>query len=127
MTKGEVTVKTGNPAESDVNGLCRVPAADVYETPDAFVLMLDLPGVEKDAITLMLDRGELRVQAKPSEQKQTPGRLLFSEMRPGTFTRSFTIGDGIDTNSIDAHFDRGVLTVKLYKNARMKPREISIN
>jgi len=127
MTKGEVTVKTGHSAESDVNGLCRVPAADVYETPDAYVLMLDLPGVEKDAITLMLDKGELRVQAKPSEQKQTPGRLLFSEMRPGTFTRSFTIGDGIDINSIDANFDKGVLTVKLYKNAQMKPREISIN
>lgn len=127
MTKGEVTVKTGHPAESDVNARCRVPAADVYETPDAYVLMLDLPGVGKDAITLMLDKGELRVDAKPSEQKQTPGRLLFSEMRPGTFTRSFTIGDGIDTNSIDANFDEGVLTVKLYKNAQMKPREISIN
>jgi len=127
MTNGEVTVKTGQTAENDMTGRCRVPAADVYETPDAYVLMLDLPGVEKDAINLTLDKGELRVQAKPSDTKQASGRLIFSEMRPGTFTRSFTIGDGIDTNTIDAHFDKGVLTVKLYKNATLKPREISIN
>lgn len=127
MTKGEVTVQTGQPMESTLEGRCRVPAADVYETPEAYVLMLDLPGVEKDAIALKLDKGELHVQAKPAVQKESQGRHLFSEMRSGTFTRSFAIGDGIDTNAIDARLDNGVLTVKLYKNAETKPREISIN
>jgi HSP20 family protein len=127
MTKGEVTVHTRQSNETDETGLCRVPAADIYETPDAYVVKLDLPGVEKEGIALTLDRGELKVQARAADQGHVQGRLLFNEMRGGTFARSFAIGDGIDTNSIDAQFEKGVLTVKLYKHELMKPREISIN
>lgn len=107
MTKEEVTVQCGEPMERDIDGRCRVPAADVYETPEAYVLMLDLPGVEKDAIALKLDKGELHVQAS-------------------TFTRSFAIGNGIDTNTIDAHFGNGVLTVTVPKAEEAKAREIEV-
>ncbi len=108
MTKSDVAVQRTQPAEDTAGVRCRVPAADVYETADAYVLMLNLPGVEKEAITLTLNKGELRVRA-------------------ASFARSFGIGEGIDTTSIDAHHDKGVLTVKLYKHEILKPREISIN
>ena len=127
MTKGEITVHTGQSNETDETGLCRVPAADIYETPDAYLVMLNLPGVEKEGIALTLDRAELKVRAKVANQGHVQGRLLFNEMRGNRFARSFAIGDGIDTNSIDAQFEKGVLTVKLYKHELMKPREISIN
>ena len=127
MTKAEVEVKMAHPKEEAEPARCRIPAADVYETADAYVLLLDLPGVEKEGISLTLEKGEMRVRAAVDENAGTQGRRLFSETRPATFARSFTLGEGIDTNSVDAQYDKGVLTVKLYKHEGVKPREISIN
>jgi len=127
MTKADVEVKTAHPKEETETGRYRTPAADVYETADAYVLLLDLPGVEKEGISLTLEKGEMRVRAAVDEHAGTQGRRLFSETRPATFARSFTLGEGIDPNSVDAQYDKGVLTVKLYKHEGVKPREISIN
>lgn len=127
MTKADVEVKTTHPKEEAETGRYRIPAADVYETADAYVLLLDLPGVEKEGISLTLEKGEMRVKAVVGEDPGIRGRRLFSETGPATFARSFTLGEGIDTHSVDAQYDKGVLTVKLYKHEGMKPREISIN
>jgi HSP20 family protein len=105
----------------------RMPAADVYETSEAFVLMLDLPGVEKEGITLTHEKGELRVQAAVAAGQPSDKKLLIREVRPATFSRTFAIGDGIDTETIDARYETGVLTVKLYKSAASKARDIKIN
>lgn len=105
----------------------RVPAADVYETSDAFVLMLDLPGVEKEGITLTHEKGELRVRAAGAAGRASEMKLLVREVRPATFARTFSLGDGIDTESIDARYESGVLTVKLYKSAASKARDIRVN
>jgi len=106
---------------------CRVPAADVYETSDAFVVMLDLPGVQKEAISLVHEKGELKVRATAAAGQPSDMKLLVREVRPATFSRIFTLGDGIDTENIDARYEAGVLTVKLYKSAASKAREIAIN
>ncbi len=106
---------------------CRVPAADVYETSDAFVLMLDLPGVEKEGISLVHEKGELTVKATAAAGQPSAMKLLVREVRPATYARTFTLGDGIDTESIDARYESGVLTVKLFKSAASKAREITIN
>ena len=105
----------------------RMPAADVYETSDAFVVMLDLPGVEKEGISLVHDKGELKVRATAAAGQPSAMKLLVREVRPATFSRTFALGDGIDTEHIDARYEAGVLTVKLYKSAASKTREISIN
>lgn len=105
----------------------RIPAADIYETPDAYVLMLDIPGAAKETISLKLDKGELRVQAVLEERGLREGRTIFKELSPASFARSFAIGEGIDTDAIDARFEHGVLTVKLFKSASLKPKDIHIN
>jgi HSP20 family protein len=99
----------------------------VYETSEAFVLMLDLPGVEKEGITLTHEKGELRVQAAVAAGQPSDKKLLIREVRPATFSRTFAIGDGIDTETIDARYETGVLTVKLYKSAASRARDIKIN
>jgi len=105
----------------------RVPAADVYETSDAFVLMLDLPGATRESISLTLEKGEMRVKAEIEPLHRGEGALLFDEMQDTGYFRAFSIGDGIDTGNVDARFEQGVLTVKLYKSEDVKPREIHIN
>jgi len=105
----------------------RVPVADVYETADTFVLMLDLPGATRESISLTLDKGEMRVKANIASLRAEEGTLLLSEMYGAGFFRAFSIGEGIDTSAVDARFEHGVLTVTLNKSEDIKPREIRIN
>ncbi len=105
----------------------RVPSADVYESTDAFVLMLDLPGASRETITLTLEKGEMRVEAGMIPLNADGTDSLVKERAVGGFFRAFGIGEGIDTANVDARFEQGVLTVKLYKNDNIKPREIHIN
>jgi len=128
MNNHEVVVQRAHPAQAPVAGSeYRIPAADVYETPDAFVLMLDLPGVVRESISLTLEKGEMRVRADLKPLHLEEGTLLHSEMEGPGFFRVFSIGEGIDTANVDARFEQGVLTVKLLKSEDIKPREIRIN
>jgi len=102
------------------------PYADIMETPEAYMLMLDMPGATKERITLRMEQGELSVDA-PVEPVQKPaGTVLFSEIRTGRYSRTFTIGEGIDPTAVDARYENGVLTVTLRKGEHLKPREITI-
>jgi len=105
----------------------RVPAADVYETSEAFVLMLDLPGARRESISLTLEKGEMRVRAEVEPLHRQEGTLLLDELQGTGFYRAFSIAEGIDTGNVDARFEQGVLTVKLFKSEDVKPREIHIN
>jgi len=105
----------------------RVPAADIYETADAFLVMLDLPGARKETVSLTLEEGELRVKADQETSAPEEGTLLFRDVPAGTYARAFTLGEGIDLANVDAKFENGVLTVKLFKNEERKPREIAIH
>jgi HSP20 family protein len=104
-----------------------IPQADIYETPDAYVVSLDLPGSRKESISLTMEEGILQVNA-PVEPLHPPAvRLLSRELRTTAYQRAFTIGEGIDRKNIDALFENGVLTVKLFKTPETKPKEIKIN
>jgi HSP20 family protein len=105
----------------------RIPAADIYETGDAYVLMLDLPGARKETISLVLEEGELRVKADDDWPDPVEGTLLMSELPSGGYARVFALGEGIDRGNVDARFENGVLTVKLFKTEERKPREIAIH
>ena len=102
------------------------PSTDVCETPDAFVLMIDVPGSSKEAISITLENMTLSVKAKIDSYHREEATLLFNELKPATYYRVFNLGDGIDRNSIDAHYEQGVLTLKLFKHAKARPREIKI-
>ena len=102
------------------------PSTDVYETPDAFVLMIDLPGSAKESISVTLENLALSVKAKIESYHRQEVMLLFNELRSSMYYRVFNLGDGIDRNNIDAHYEDGVLTLKLFKRAEVRPREIRI-
>jgi len=101
------------------------PSTDVYETPDAFVLMVDMPGASREAIKVTMEDGTLSVQAKVSYHSGEPV-LLFNELKQTAYYRLFNLGDGVDRNSVDAQYEDGVLLIKLFKNEKAKPREIQI-
>jgi HSP20 family protein len=103
-----------------------VPAADIYETPDAYMLVLDLPGANKESISVKLDNNDLTIRASVEPLHPEGGTLLYREIEGAGYYREFTIGEGIDRNTVDAHFDKGVLSIKLFKSEELKPRSIII-
>lgn len=101
-------------------------AADAYRHQDAFVLHLDMPGVDPDSIDLTVEKNTLTVSA---ERRWEPGEEIHVMMRErptGTFTRRFFLGEGLDSEAIEAGYDQGVLTVRIPVREAAKPRKITV-
>jgi HSP20 family protein len=105
-----------------------IPAMDLVETGDEFVLRADLPGVSGDDVKIELEGGVLTVSGERKvEREQNEQGYVRLERSAGSFTRSLTLPDGIDPDSIKASFDRGVLEVRIPKPERSKPRKVAIS
>lgn len=102
------------------------PSTDVYETSDAYVITVDMPGVHRDAIHVTMDHDTLAVKGSVGERYGDKSTVLFAELQKGGYYRVFNLGEGVDRNSIDARYEDGVLTVRLLKKEEIRPREIAI-
>jgi HSP20 family protein len=103
-----------------------MPLVDIYETADAFVLKVDMPGVLKDSISVHAEPGMLQIKGTLAQVQNENITVLYSEIHKASYYRKFNIGNGIDADNIQAQFDDGVLTVALPKNETMRAREIPI-
>lgn len=101
---------------------------DLWETPDAYHLRADLPGLTPEDIEInaTADTFTLGGETKQSTDVTNEGWLL-KERRFGKFTRSFTVPMQIDPNKVEAKFQNGVLELVLPKAENVKPRAIKIN
>ncbi len=112
------------------NGTVRrwLPAMDLVETGDHYVLRADLPGLADEDVHVQFEDNVLTIsgerKAKHVESKQGYSRI---ERAFGGFSRSLTLPDGIDPDGIAAHFDRGVLEINIPKPEQKKPRTVQIN
>lgn len=106
------------------------PAADIAETDQAFTVRLDIPGASAEGIDVRVEGNELAITAKvPARTPVTTGGdavPLHREYGVGDFARSFRLGEGIDTASIGAAYEHGVLTLTLPKTDRVKARKIDV-
>ena len=99
---------------------------DLFREGDEYVLNADLPGVDPGSIDLDLDGHLLTIRAQRTAASHEGAKWLAQERSGGRFFRQFTLGDGIDTESISASYDNGVLTVVIPVSERAKPRKISV-
>jgi HSP20 family protein len=100
---------------------------DAYRHGDSFVLNFDLPGVDPASIDLTVERNSLTVSAERHWQQIEGDQIVASERRQGTFTRQLSLGDGLDTDRIDASYENGVLTLTVPISERSKPRRIEVS
>src|SRR3954453_3728463 len=104
-----------------------MPAMDLVETDDHFVLRADLPGLSQEDVKIELEDDVLTVsgerKAEHEEQKEGYHRV---ERAFGSFSRTLTLPQGVDPEAITASFDKGVLEVTIPKPEVRKPRRISI-
>ena len=105
-----------------------VPAMDLVETDDEYVLRADLPGLSEDDVKIELDDNLLTVSGeRKSEREERKEGYYRVERSSGTFSRSLTLPEGVDPDAVRANFDKGVLEVRIPKPAQRKPRKVAIS
>jgi HSP20 family protein len=112
--------------EKTAPGRYYIPYADIYETDDALTVVMEMPGVEKNAVNVALENDVLRVDGQIDFSKYEGLEPVYTEYNIGHYTRSFTLSDKIDQERISAQLDDGVLTLTLPKAKEAQPRRISI-
>ena len=100
------------------------PCVDIFETEDGLVLQADLPGVKPEGLELRYEQGELTVHGRVAGRDEVPG--LLWEYDAGEYHRVFRINEDVDVNNISATLKNGVLTLRLPKSDRAKPRKIPV-
>jgi HSP20 family protein len=104
-----------------------VPAMDLLETADHFVLRADLPGMTQDDVKIELEDSTLTVSGeRKSEHEDKQEGYYRVERAFGSFSRSLTLPKGVDADAVTANFENGVLEIRVPKPEERKPRRISI-
>jgi HSP20 family protein len=103
-----------------------VPAADIYETPEKVVLVMDMPGVCFDCARVHIADDELVVTGHVVHGEDQDDYVLYREYDVGHYHRHFGLPPAIDQNRIEATMADGVLTIILPKGEEFKPRRIEI-
>jgi HSP20 family protein len=104
-----------------------IPPMDLVETEDNLVLRADLPGVDQDDIEIEVKDGVLTVSGERKAQHETQREGYHRVERSfGRFSRSLELPKGVDPQNVSAHFDKGVLEVRMPKPEERKPTRIEI-
>ncbi|HYZ81522.1 MAG TPA: Hsp20/alpha crystallin family protein [Solirubrobacteraceae bacterium] len=104
-----------------------LPAMDLVETDDHFVLRADLPGLSENDVNIEVEDRVLTISGeRKAEHELSKEGYHRVERAFGSFSRSLTLPEGIDADAVEATFDRGVLEVRIPKPAERKPRKVSI-
>jgi len=103
-----------------------VPHTDIYETDDALMVVMEVPGVDRSNIDVKVENDELGVEARIDFAKYEGMEPLYTEYNIGHFARTFSLSHMIDQQTIGATLSDGVLTLTLKKVQQAQPRRIEI-
>ena len=105
----------------------RTAPMDVYRLGDHYVVHLDLPGVDPGSVDLSVEDSSLTVRAHRTTRPQGEDMQVVVAERPsGEFVRQLFLGEGLDTERIEATYEHGVLTLNVPVAERAKPRKIEV-
>jgi HSP20 family molecular chaperone IbpA len=113
-------------AEKTSPGRTYLPAADIFETEEALTILMEMPGVDRAAVTISLENDVLRVQGQIDFGKYEGMEPVYTEYNVGGYARSFALSRKIDQEHIAAQMQDGVLTLTLPKAKESQPRKIQI-
>jgi HSP20 family protein len=117
------------PAPGRGNGGARrwMPAMDLVETADHYVLRADLPGLSDEDVNVQLEDNMLTISGERKAEHGSEQEGYYRLERAfGAFSRSLTLPDGVEPDGVQADFDRGVLEIRIPKPAQKKPRQVQI-
>jgi len=112
--------------EKTVPGRFYVPYSDIYETDEALTVLMEMPGVAREGVSVALEDDVLRVEGKIDFGKYEGMEPVYTEFNVGHYTRSFALSGKIDRERIGAQLEDGVLVLTLPKAREAQPRRIAI-
>jgi len=107
-----------------------LPAVDIQETENSYVMEMELPGFDEKNIEVNIDGSSLTIASKQEEKKEKKeedGKYILRERRNVTFNRSFQLPDNADSSTVSATFKNGILNLTIKKRAESQKRMIQIN
>ena len=116
------------PEETERTRECRcfVPRADIYELDENIYVVLDMPGINENAVEITLEKNVLNVKGFSQIEEHDNFSMVRAEYEIGDYERSFRISDAIDQSKIEANYKNGVLKLTLPKAEEAKARKISV-
>lgn len=104
------------------------PMADVFTTDEEIIVKADLPGLERDDIKVYVTDHTLMIEGERTREKEIEEEDFFqSEVWYGKFLRQIELPDQVETEKVDAHYENGILEVRIPKGAEVKPKEIPVS
>lgn len=105
-----------------------IPAVDVYEDEKKVVLKLEVPGIEEKDLDVSVEKNTLTVKGERKLEKEEKEENFHRiERRYGSFYRAFTLPTTVDTESVAASYNAGVLKLELTKKPEAQPKQIKVN
>lgn len=124
MTHPE-TSATGTPMEASRSPRF-VPAVDIYETADEYVILAEMPGCDPKGIEVQYVEGELSIYGRVNPRPIPERGWLEREFEVGDYGRVFNVTESIDQERISADYEQGILTLRLPKAEASRPRKIEV-
>jgi HSP20 family protein len=118
----------GESREEGLTSSVFAPPVDVYEDEHDVTLKIEVPGIDEKDIDVRIENNTLTVHGErkfAKDEKEENFRRV--ERQYGSFTRTFTLPNTVDTEHVQASYDKGILKVQLAKKAEAKPKQIKIN
>lgn len=104
-----------------------IPAVDIREEKNKFIILADLPGVDKNDVNISMENNILTIKGhRFDENKDEKNNYFCVERMKGNFYRRFTLPDTIDGSKIEAKIQKGVLEITIPKKEAAQPRLIKI-
>ena len=103
-----------------------IPSVDIFESEDSLTLLADMPGVEKEGLSIDLKDDTLSILGEVKPPVEEARSYLHREYNVGDYSRRFSLSSQIDQNRISASLKDGVLTLVLPKVEKAKPRQIEV-
>jgi HSP20 family protein len=104
------------------------PPVDVYEDEHNVTLKIEVPGIDEKDIDVRVENNTLTVHGERKfEKDEKEENYRRVERQYGSFTRTFTLPNTVDTENVAANYEKGVLKIKLAKKAEAKPKQIKVN
>lgn len=115
------------PAERTEAARYYSPYTDIYELPDRVVVVMEMPGVDKSALDITLEKNLLTVTGSIDSKAYEELEPIYTEYNVGNFSRTFTLSTQIDSANISATIEHGVLRIDLPKAGEAVTRRIEVH
>ena len=99
---------------------------DAWRQGDRFFVRIDVPGVDPSSIDLTVEKNVLTVTAERHWERTEGAQVVVAERQHGTYRRQLFLGEGLDTDRVEARYDHGVLTLSIPVAEAAKPKKVEI-